>query len=91
MATSTNFQIHGIGKAEQARLDAAVKRGIGERPGKWRVQFLGSAAEDVWEICISGPAVETSEFLDRSLGQLQPDYVASAVDRLATTTEPPER
>ena len=85
MAATTNFQVNGIGKMTQARLDAAVKRGIGDRPGKWRVQFLGSVAEDVWEMCVSGPKVETTEYLDRTLGQLEPDYVASAVERLASS------
>jgi hypothetical protein len=84
VAASTNFQVNGIGKMTQSRLAEAVKRGIGNRPGKWRVQFLGSVAEDVWEMCVSGPTVETTEYLDRTLGQLEPDYVASAVERIAS-------
>jgi hypothetical protein len=85
LAATTNFQVNGIGKMTQARIDAAVKRGIGERPGKWRVQFLGSVAEDIWEMCVSGPKVETTEFLDRTLGQLDPEYIASAVERIAAS------
>ena len=84
MAASTNFQVSGIGKITQAKLEEAVKRELGNRSGKWRVQFLGSTAEDVWEMCVSGPAVETTEYLDRTLGQLEPDYVASALARIAS-------
>lgn len=68
----------------QAKLDAAVKSALAAQPGKWRVQFIGSVAEDVWEMCVSGPAVETTEYLDRTLGQLEPEYVANAVRRLTS-------
>ena len=83
MAAKTSFQIPGLKRGEQAKLEEAVRRGIGERPGKWRVQFLGHMADDVWEMCVSGPVIETSEFLDRSLGQQDPDFIAAAIDRIA--------
>jgi hypothetical protein len=83
VAAKTSFQIPGLKRGEQTKLEDAVRRGIGARPGRWRVQFLGHADEDVWEMCVSGPAVESSELLDGSLGQHDPDFVAAALDRIA--------
>jgi hypothetical protein len=83
VAAKTSFQIPGLKRTDQAKLEEAVRLGIGDRPGRWRVQFLGHMDEEVWEMCVSGPALETSEFLDRSLGQDQPDFVAAALDRIA--------
>ena len=84
MAASTSFQIPGLGKSAAAKLTTAVKSALDSRPGKWRVQFLGSADDDVWEMCISGPAIETSEFLDGTIGQHSPDYVVSVLERIAS-------
>lgn len=83
MAASTSFQIPGLGKSKAEKLTAAVKQALDKRPGKWRVQFLGVADDDVWEMCVSGPAVETSEFLDGALGQHAPEHVASVLQRIA--------
>jgi hypothetical protein len=83
MAASTSFQIPGLGKSPAAKLTAAVKRALDSRPGKWRVQFLGMADGDVWEMCVSGPAVETSEFLDGTLGQHAPEHVEAVLQRIA--------
>jgi hypothetical protein len=83
VAATTSFQVPGLKRSEQAKLEDAVRRGIGSRPGRWRVQFIGHADEDTWEMCVSGPALETSEFLDASAGQRDPDYVAAALDRIA--------
>ena len=84
MAATTSFQIPGLGKSPAGKLTDAVKRALDSRPGKWRVQFLGVADDDVWEMCVSGPAVETSQFLDGTLGQHSPDYVASVLERIAS-------
>jgi hypothetical protein len=84
MSASTNFQIPGLGKSAAGKLTAAVKRALESRPGKWRVQFLGNSVDDqMWEMCVSGPAVETSEYLDASLGQHDPEHVAAVLKRIA--------
>ena len=83
MPASTSFQVIGIGKTQQAKLDAAVKAALQNKPGKWRVQFIGHTSENLWEMAVSGPTVETTEYLDRSAGQLDPAYVAEAVARIA--------
>ena len=82
MAASTSFQIPGLGKMTREKLTAAVKRALDSRPGKWRVQFLGGAEDPMWEMCVSGPAVETSEFLDGNLGQHDPEHVAAVLERI---------
>jgi hypothetical protein len=84
VAASTNFQVIGMGRAESARLDEAVQRALGSRQGRWRVQFIGGLGEDVWEMRVSGPVVETAEYLDRTLGQHQPEYIAELLARIAT-------
>ena len=84
MAASTNFQVVGLGRAESVRLDEAVQKALGTRQGKWRVQFIGGLGEDIWEMRVSGPAVETAEYLDRTLGQHQPDFVADLLRKIAT-------
>ena len=82
MPASTSFQVIGIGKTQQAKLDAAVKAALGSKPGKWRVQFLGHTSENLWEMAVSGPRVETTEYLDRAAGQLDPAYITAALERL---------
>jgi hypothetical protein len=84
VAASTNFQVIGLGKAERARLEEAVACGIGSRPGRWRVQFIGRLGEDVWEMRVSGPSVETAEYLDSTLGQHEPDFITTLVQRIAS-------
>ena len=82
MSASTSYQVIGIGKMQQARLDGAVQAALGSKPGKWRVQFIGHAAEAIWEMAVSGPMVETTEYLDRNAGQVTPEYVSAALERL---------
>ena len=82
MPASTSFQVIGIGKTKQAKLEAAVQTALAKKPGKWRVQFLGHTSEQLWEMAVSGPTVETTEYLDRSAGQLDPAYITAALERL---------
>jgi hypothetical protein len=84
VAASTNFQVIGLGRAESVRLDDAVQKALGTRQGKWRVQFIGGLGEDVWEMRVSGPTVETAEYLDRMLGQHQPDFIADLLRTITT-------
>jgi hypothetical protein len=65
-------------------LEEAVQNALGTRQGRWRVQFIGGLGEDVWEMRVSGPAVETAEYLDRTLGQHQPDFIAELLRTLAS-------
>jgi hypothetical protein len=81
---STNFQVIGLGRAESMRLDGAVQQALAARQGRWRVQFIGGLGEDVWEMRVSGPAVETAEYLDRTLGQHHPQYISELLARIAT-------
>ena len=60
VAATTNFQVIGIGRNERAKIEEAITRAIGSRPGRWHVQFIGGLGEDVWEMRVSGPATETA-------------------------------
>jgi hypothetical protein len=82
VAATTNFQVIGIGRADRGKIEAAIARAIGSRPGRWHVQFIGGLGEDIWEMRVSGPATETAEYLDRALGQHDPDYIADLLTRL---------
>jgi hypothetical protein len=84
VAASTNFQVIGLGRAESVRLDGAVQQALGTLQGRWRVQFIGGLGEAVWEMRVSGPAVETAEYLDRTLGQHQPEFIADLLRTIAT-------
>lgn len=85
MPASTSFQIPGLGKSKADKLTKAVKQALDARPGKWRVQFLGTSPDDeMWEMCVSGPAVETSEFLDATLGHHDPEHIAAVLERIAS-------
>jgi hypothetical protein len=84
VAATTNFQVIGLGRTERGKIEEAVTRAIGSRPGRWHVQFIGGLGEDIWEMRVSGPATETAEYLDRTLGQHQPDYIADLLARLST-------
>ena len=82
VAASTNIQINGMGRAERERIDRAVTQLLSGRPGKWRVQLLGAMSDTEWEVCISGPALETSGFVDAGQAQKDPGYLASAVEQI---------
>lgn len=82
VAATTNFQVIGIGRSERSKIEQAIATALESRPGKWRIQFIGSLGEDVWEMRVSGPATETAEYLDRALGQHHPEYIAELLVRI---------
>lgn len=60
----------------------AVAAALSSRAGRWHVQFIGSLGEDVWEMRVSGPATETAEYLDRSLGQHEPAFIEELLKQM---------
>ena len=64
-------------KAE--KIKQAILEAVGSRAGKWHVQLIGNLAEPVWELRVSGPGVETSEYLDGAAGQHEPEFIGQAV------------
>lgn len=84
VAVRTNFQVIGIGKTQRAKIEAAISQVLGTRPGRWSVQFIGSGTDDMWEMRVSGPVVETTELLDGSLGQHTPEFISDALARIAS-------
>jgi hypothetical protein len=83
VAATINFQVLGLGKTEAQKIRDAVADAIGSRPGRWHVQFIGNLGEEVWEMRVSGPGVEASEYLDHAAGQHKPDYIADLLQRVA--------
>jgi hypothetical protein len=71
---TTNFQGAGIGKKQRDAVVAALTTVLAGKPGKWHVQFIRN--RDEMEMRVSGPGVETSEYLDAAL---DPDIVTVAM------------
>jgi hypothetical protein len=60
-----NFQGFRIGKKQREVVIEALTAVFAGKPGKWHVQFIGSGEEI--EMRISGPGVETSEYVGAEL------------------------
>lgn len=79
MALTTNFQINGLSSGRRERITKALVHEFSERAGKWHVQFIAAHPDDLWEVRLSGPAVETAGYIDGPEAQQSPDQVAAAV------------
>jgi len=79
VALTTNFQISGLSSGRRERITNALVKEFSVRPGKWRVQFIAAHPEDLWEVRVSGPTVETSGYIDGRAAQEDPDQAAATV------------
>ena len=84
MPATTNFQVIGLGQRQKEAISAAVADKMARVPGKWRVQLIGGREDEVWELRVSGPGVETSNYLGRSAGEQTADSIAAAVATVAS-------
>ena len=84
MALTTNFQIDGLSSTRRDKITTALQARFAEMKGKWRVQFIAPTPDDLWEVRVSGPAVETSGYIDGSEAQQDPERVAELVFAIAS-------
>lgn len=81
MAATINFQVSGVGKSREAKIRDAVLRVFKTTSGRWHVQFIGDYKSEVWELRLSGPGTEASEFLAGAAEQ-QPESIAAILATL---------
>jgi hypothetical protein len=81
-----NFQLIGVSQRTKDGIKQALVEAFSLQPGRWHVQFIGDQRSDEWEMRVSGPSVETAQYLDGSLGQHEPDFIASALRRIIEDT-----
>lgn len=84
MALTTNFQIDGLSSGRRDKITKALQARFAERTGKWRVQFIAATPDDLWEVRVSGPVVETSGYIDGNEAQRDPERVADLVFAIAS-------
>ena len=82
MAKTTDLQVSGIGSGERVRIKQAIAEALRWKSGKWHVQLIGDQISGMWEMRVSGPGTEISEFLDKSLGQHEPAAIAAILTQL---------
>ena len=84
MAVTTNFQIDGLSSGRRDRIRKALTEAFGSREGKWHIQFIAAYPDDLWEVRLSGPAVETSGYIDGRQAQQDPEGTAATVLGMAS-------
>ncbi len=84
MSLSTNFQIGGLSAGRRDKITKALQARFAEQTGKWRVQFIAPTPDDLWEVRVSGPVVETSGYIDGGEAQQDPERVAELVFAIAS-------
>ena len=72
-----NFQSASVGKKQREAVTQALTAVFSEKPGKWHVQFIGHAGD--MEMRVSGPGVETSDYVDAAL---DPQAITEAITRV---------
>jgi hypothetical protein len=75
MAVSVEMQ-HTGDSGLQADVRAVIEHVLADRPGDWRVAFVGSQANDRWEMKIVGPnSFERSYTLEGSADEHRPEVI----------------
>ena len=81
MAVSVEMQ-HAGDSGVQAEIRAIIEHVLADRLGDWRVSFVGSQANDQWEMKIAGPnAFERSYTLEGSAGQHRPEVIQAILSK----------
>ena len=82
MAVSVEMQ-HAGDSGVQAEIRAIIEHVLADRLGDWRVSFVGSQANDQWEMKIAGPnAFERSYTLEGSAGQHRPEVIQAILSKM---------
>jgi hypothetical protein len=82
MAVSVEMQ-HAGDSGVQAEIRAIIEHVLADRLGDWRVSFVGSQANDRWEMKIAGPnAFERSYTLEGSAGQHRPEVIQVILSKM---------
>ena len=82
MAVSVEMQ-HAGDSGVQAEIRAIIEHVLADRLGDWRVSFVGSQANDQWEMKIAGPnAFERSYTLEGSAGQHRPEAIQAILSKM---------
>ena len=82
MAVSVEMQ-HAGDSGVQAEIRAIIEHVLADRLGDWRVSFVGSQANDQWEMKIAGPnAFERSYTLEGSAGQHRPEVIQVILSKM---------
>jgi hypothetical protein len=82
MAVSVQMQ-HAGDSGVQAQIRAIIEHVLADRLGDWRVSFVGSQANDRWEMKIAGPnAFERSYTLEGSAGQHRPEVIQVILSKM---------
>jgi hypothetical protein len=62
---------------------ARIEHVLADRSGDWRVSIIGSQANDLWEMKITGPnGFERSCTLEGSTGQHEPEVIRAIVGKM---------
>ena len=77
-------EMHNTADAATRRdVIAMVEHVLSDRLGDWRVEIMGSQANDCWEMRITGPnGFERSYTLEGTLGQHEASTVASIIAQM---------
>jgi len=77
-------EMHNTADAATRRdVIAMIEHVLSDRLGDWRVEIMGSQANDCWEMRITGPnGFERSYTLEGTLGQHEPSTVASIIAQM---------
>jgi len=82
MTVSVEMQ-HAGDSGVQAEIRAIIEHVLADRLGDWRVSFVGSQANDQWEMKIAGPnAFERSYTLEGSAGQHRPEAIQAILSKM---------
>ena len=83
MAVSVNFQVIGMSERQASKIRGQLTQAFERVQGRWHVQFIAGRNDDSWEVRVSGPAVERSEYIDSTLAQSDPEAFVAAIRDLA--------
>jgi hypothetical protein len=84
MAVNTTFFATGTDKTQETRITSAVARALGPGVGDWKIGFVGSQSNLIWQMRVSGPNGNFVRNLDPANGEHEPRGIAEIVAALAT-------
>lgn len=87
---SVRVEFHNTGNVSiRSDVQAIVEHVLSDRPGEWRVSFVGSRAKEDWEMKVEGPnGFERSCTLVGGAGEHQPMIIGNVLLRLLPSKRP---